>query len=129
MGKEIIYNDRHLIVRGILKGSKANIMIQAIEGSSQVLNGLIIDGTGLTLNKIEDFKMKFGINEMAINGNVYILHRSKFISLIFPVITLVLILIKIIASLFKSKNKPVLVSIYILMAIASLFIFFKYYKY
>lgn len=34
MGKEIIYNDRHLIVRGILKGSKANIMIQAIEGSS-----------------------------------------------------------------------------------------------
>ena len=121
MGKEIIYNDRHLIVRGILKGSKANIMIQAIEGSSQVLNGLIIDGTGLTLNKIEDFKMKFGINEMAINGNVYYI-ISKFISLIFPVITLVLILIKIIASLFKSKNKPVLVSIYILMAIASLFI-------
>lgn len=124
VGKEIIYNDRHLIVRGILKGSKANIMIQAIEGSSQVLNGLIIDGTGLTLNKIEDFKMKFGINEMAINGNVYYI-ISKFISLIFPVITLVLILIKIIASLFKSKNKPVLVSIYILMAIASLFIFFK----
>ena len=112
VGKEIIYNDRHLIVRGILKGSKANIMIQAIEGSSQVLNGLIIDGTGLTLNKIEDFKMKFGINEMAINGNVYYI-ISKFISLIFPVITLVLILIKIIASLFKSKNKPVLVSIYI----------------
>ena len=124
VGKDIIYNDRHLIVRGILKGSKANIMIQAIEGSSQVLNGLIIDGTGLTLNKIEDFKMKFGINEMAINGNVYYI-ISKFISLIFPVITLVLILIKIIASLFKSKNKPVLVSIYILMAIASLFIFFK----
>ena len=126
VGKEIIYNDRHLIVRGILKGSKANIMIQAIEGSSQVLNGLIIDGTGLTLNKIEDFKMKFGINEMAINGNVYYI-ISKFISLIFPVITLVLILIKIIASLFKSKNKPVLVSIYILMAIASLFIFFVLY--
>ena len=124
VGREIVYNDRHLIVRGILKGSKANIMIQAIEGSSQVLNGLIIDGTGLTLNKIEDFKMKFGINEMAINGNVYYI-ISKFISLIFPVITLVLILIKIIASLFKSKNKPVLVSIYILMAIASLFIFFK----
>ena len=77
VGKEIIYNDRHLIVRGILKGSKANIMIQAIEGSSQVLNGLIIDGTGLTLNKIEDFKMKFGINEMAINGNVYYI-ISKF---------------------------------------------------
>lgn len=66
------------------------------------MNGLIIDGTGLTLNKIEDFKMKFGINEMAINGNVYYI-ISKFISLIFPVITLVLILIKIIASLFKQK--------------------------
>ena len=124
VGREIVYNDRNLIVRGILKGSKANIMIQATEDSSQVLDGLTIDGTGLTLNKIEDFKMKFGINEMAISGNIYYI-IAKFIALIFPIITLVLILIKIITSLFKSRNKPVLVSLYILMAIASIFIFFK----
>lgn len=124
VGREIVYNDRTLIVRGILKGSKANIMIQATEDSSQVLDGLTIDGTGLTLNKIEDFKMKFGINEMAISGNIYYI-IAKFIALIFPIITLVLILIKIITSLFKSRNKPVLVSLYILMAIASVFIFFK----
>ena len=124
VGREIVYNDRNLIVRGILKGSKANIMIQATEDSSQVLDGLTIDGTGLTLNKIEDFKMKFGINEMAISGNIYYI-IAKFIVLIFPIITLVLILIKIITSLFKSRNKPVLVSLYILMAIASVFIFFK----
>lgn len=124
VGREIVYNDRNLIVRGILKGSKANIMIQATEDSSQVLDGLTIDGTGLTLNKIEDFKMKFGINEMAISGNIYYI-IAKFIALIFPIITLVLILIKIITSLFKSRNKPVLVSLYILMAIASVFIFFK----
>lgn len=124
VGREIVYNDRTLIVRGILKGSKANIMIQATEDSSQVLDGLTIDGTGLTLNKIEDFKMKFGINEMAISGNIYHI-IAKFISLIFPIIALVLILIKVITSLFKSRNKPILVSLYILMAIASIFIFFK----
>ena len=124
VGREIVYNDRTLIVRGILKGSKANIMIQATEDSTQVLDGLTIDGTGLTLNKIEDFKMKFGINEMAISGNIYYI-IAKFIALIFPIITLVLILIKVITSLFKSRNKPVLVSLYILMAIASVFIFFK----
>lgn len=124
VGREIVYNDRTLIVRGILKGSKANIMIQASEDSSQVLDGLTIDGTDLTLNKIEDFKMMFGINEMAISGNIYYM-LAKFIALMFPIIALVLILIKVISSLFKSRNKPVLVILYILMTIASVFIFFK----
>lgn len=124
VGREIVYNDRTLIVRGILKGSKANIMIQAPEDSSQVLDGLTIDGTDLTLNKIEDFKMMFGINEMAISGNIYYM-LAKLIALMFPIIALVLILIKVIASLFKSRNKPVLVILYILMTIASVFIFFK----
>lgn len=124
IGREIVYNDRTLIVRGILKGTKANIMIQVPEGSSQVLDGLIIDGTDLTLNKIEDFKMMFGINEMAISGKIYYM-LAKFIALIFPIIALVLILIKIIVNLFKSRNKPILVILYILMSIASIFIFFK----
>ena len=124
VGREIVYNDRTLIVIGILKGSKANIMIQASEDSSQVLDGLTIDGTDLTLNKIEDFKMMFGINEMAISGNIYYM-VAKFIALMFPIIALVLILIKVITSLFKSRNKPVLVILYILMTIASVFIFFK----
>jgi hypothetical protein len=34
VGREIVYNDRTLIVRGILKGCKANIMIQASEGET-----------------------------------------------------------------------------------------------
>lgn len=124
VGREIVYNDRTLIVRGILKGCKANIMIQASEDPSQVLDGLTIDGTDLTLNKIEEFKMMFGINEMAISGNIYYM-LAKFIALMFPIIALVLILIKVISSLFKSRNKPVLVILYILMTIASVFIFFK----
>ena len=124
VGREIVYNDRTLIVRGILKGCKANIMLQASEDPSQVLDGLTIDGTDLTLNKIEDFKMMFGINEMAISGNIYYM-VAKFIALMFPIIALALILIKVITSLFKSRNKPVLVILYILMTIASVFIFFK----
>lgn len=124
VGREIVYKDRTLIVRGILKGSKANIMIQTPKDSPQILDGLTIDGTDLTLNKIEDFKMKFGINEMAINGDVYYI-IAKFIALIFPIIALVLILINVTTSLFKSRNKPILVILYISMAIASVFIFFK----
>ena len=124
IGREIVYNDRTLVVRGILKGSKSNMIIQIPDDSMQVLDGLTIDGTNFTLNKIEDFKMRFGISELAINGNTYYM-LAKFISMIFPIIALVLILIKVISNLFNSRNKPVLVSIYILMAIAFVFVFFK----
>ena len=122
IGREIVYNDRTLVVRGILKGSKSNMIIQIPDDSMKALDGLTIDGTDFTLNKIEDFKMRFGISELAINGNVYYM-LAKFISMIFPIIALVLILIKVISSLFKSRNKPVLVGIYIIMALT--FIFFK----
>ena len=124
IGREIVYNDRTLVVRGILKGSKSNMIIQIRDDSMKALDGLTIDGTDFTLNKIEDFKMRFGISELAINGNVYYM-LAKFISMIFPIIALVLILIKVISSLFKSRNKPVLVGIYIIMALTFVFIFFK----
>ena len=124
IGREIVYNDRTLVVRGILKGSKSNMIIQIPDDSMKALHGLTIDGTDFTLNKIEDFKMRFGISELAINGNVYYM-LAKFISMIFPIIALVLILIKVISSLFKSRNKPVLVGIYIIMALTFVFIFFK----
>ena len=124
IGREIVYNDRTLVVRGILKGSKSNMIIQIPDDSMKALDGLTIDGTDFTLNKIEDFKMRFGISELAINGNVYYM-LAKFISMIFPIIALELILIKVISSLFKSRNKPVLVGIYIIMALTFVFIFFK----
>lgn len=124
IGREIVYNDRTLVVRGILKGSKSNMIIQIPDDLMKALDGLTIDGTDFTLNKIEDFKMRFGISELAINGNVYYM-LAKFISMIFPIIALVLILIKVISSLFKSRNKPVLVGIYIIMALTFVFIFFK----
>ena len=100
------------------------MIIQIPDDSMKALDGLTIDGTDFTLNKIEDFKMRFGISELAINGNVYYM-LAKFISMIFPIISLVLILIKVISSLFKSRNKPVLVGIYIIMALTFVFIFFK----
>lgn len=124
IGKEITYDDRKLIIRGILKGSKVNMMVQASKYSTEILEGLSIDGTNLTLNKIEDFKLKYGIDEMAISALIY--HKiSKFISMIFPIIVLTLILIKIIIYLVKSKNKPVLCAIYLCMLFSVLFIFFK----
>lgn len=39
IGREIVYNDRTLVVRGILKGSKSNMIIQIPDDSMQVLDG------------------------------------------------------------------------------------------
>lgn len=124
LGKTIMYGDRSLVVRGILKGTKANIMLQLPEDSSLSLNGITIDGTEFSLNKINEFKSQFGIQEMAINGGGYYM-LSKAIAMIFPILALILILIKIIVSAFKSRNKPILLGIYIIMSIASVFIVFK----
>lgn len=124
LGKTIIYGDRSLVVRGLLKGTKANIMLQLPEDSNLSLNGLTIDGTEFSLNKINEFKSQFGIEEMAISGGIYYM-LAKAIAMIFPILALILILIKIIVSAFKSKNKPILLGIYIIMSIASVFIVFK----
>ena len=45
IGREIVYNDRTLVVRGILKGSKSNMIIQIPDDSMKALDGLTIDGT------------------------------------------------------------------------------------
>ena len=124
LGKTIMYGDRSLVVRGILKGTKANIMLQLPEDSKLALDGLTIDGTEFSVNKINEFKSQFGIKEMAINGGVYYMF-TKVIAMIFPVLALILILIKIVVSAFKSRNKPILLGIYIIMSIASVFIVFK----
>lgn len=124
LGRTIVYNEKSLIVRGILKGTKANMMLQLPEDSNLALKGLTIDGTGLTINKIEEFKSQFGIQEMAINGGIYYI-IAKTIAIIFPILALILILIKIIISIIKSRKKPILVVIYLFMIITSIFIVFK----
>lgn len=124
LGKTIVYGDRSLVIRGILKGTKANIMLQLLEDSTLPLDGLTIDGTEFSLNKLNEFKSQFGIEEMAINAGVYYM-LAKAIAMIFPILALILILIKIIISAFKSRNKPILLGIYIIMSISSVFIVFK----
>ena len=124
IGKEIIYGERKLIVRGINNGTKSNIIVQLLEDDNDVLDGLTIDGTDMTLNKIEEFKTQFGIQEIAVNGGIY--HNfAKVFSMVLPIIALVLILIKIITYFFKAKRKPILKIIYISMAIITVVIFFK----
>lgn len=124
IGKEITYGERKLIVRGIHDGTKSNIIVQLLEDDNDVLDGLTIDGTDMTLNKIEEFKTQFGIQEMAVSGGIY--HSfAKVFSMVLPIIALVLILIKVITYFFKAKRKPVLKVIYISMAIITVVIFFK----
>ena len=128
IGKEITYGDRKLIVRGIHDGTKSNIIVQLLDGATDTLNGLTIDGTDMTLNKINEFKTQFGIQEMAIDGGIY--HGfAKVFSMVFPIIALVLILIKVITYFFKAKRKPILKVIYISMAIITIIIFFKVTKF
>ena len=124
IGKEITYGERKLIVRGIHHGTKSNIIVQLLEDDNEVLDGLTIDGTDMTLNKVEEFKTTFGIQEMAVSGGIY--HSfAKVFSMVLPIIALVLILIKVITYFFKAKRKPVLKIIYISMAIITVAIFFK----
>lgn len=124
IGKEITYGERKLIVRGIHDGTKSNVIVQLLDGDNDVLDGLTIDGTDMTLNKIEEFKTQFGIQEMAVSGGIY--HSfAKLFSMVLPIIALVLILIKVITYFFKVKRKPVLKVIYISMAIITVVIFFK----
>ena len=124
IGKEITYGERTLIVRGIHDGTKSNVIVQLLDGDNDVLDGLTIDGTDMTLNKIEEFKTQFGIQEMAVSGGIY--HSfAKLFSMVLPIIALVLILIKVITYFFKVKRKPVLKVIYISMAIITVVIFFK----
>lgn len=124
VGREILYNDRTLVVRGILKGTNSNIMIQLPDDSSVVLNGLTIDGTDLSTTKISDFRMRYGIDELDIDGGIY--HMiAKVIVMIVPLIALLLILIKIVVSSLKVKNKPVLILSYVLMFLLSIFIVLK----
>ncbi len=124
LGKEITYGERELIVRGVHDGTKSNIIVQLLDDDRAVLDGLTIDGTDMTLNRIEEFKTQFGIQEMAVNGGIY--HNfAKVFSMVFPIIALVLILIKVITYFFRAKRKPVLKIIYISMAIITVFIFFK----
>lgn len=124
IGKEITYGERKLIVRGIHDGTKSNIIVQLLEDDNEVLDGLTINGTDMTLNKVEEFKTTFGIQEMAVSGGIY--HSfAKVFSMVLPIIALVLILIKVITYFFKAKRKQVLKIIYISMAIITVAIFFK----
>ena len=124
VGKEIIYNNRVLTVREIHSGTKANIIVQLLDDSQDALTGLSIDGTSFTRNKVEEFKTKYGITEMDINGGIYS-GFAKFIVLIFPITALALLLIKVILYMMKSRRKPILVLIYTIVAVALIFIFFK----
>lgn len=124
IGKEITYGERKLVVRGIHNSTKSNIIVQLLEDDNEALDGLTIDGSNMTLNKIEEFKTKFGIKEIAVSGGIY--HSfAKVFSMVLPIIALVLILIKVISYFFKAKRKPILKVIYISMAIIIVFIFFK----
>ena len=124
IGKEITYGERKLVVRGIHNSTKSNIIVQLLEDDNEALDGLTIDGSNMTLNKIEEFKTKFGIKEIAVSGGIY--HSfTKVFSMVLPIIALVLILIKVITYFFKAKRKPILKVIYISMAITIVFIFFK----
>lgn len=124
IGREIVYEGRNLIIRGIHDGTKSNIIVQLLDDSIEQLNGLTIDAKEITRTSLEEFKTQFGISEMPISGGIYYLFAKAF-TMIIPIVVLILLLIKIATYFFKAKRKPILKSIYILMAITIIFIFLK----
>ena len=124
IGREIEYDGRKLIVRGIHNGTKSNIIVQLLDDSTDTLNGLSIDGTNLSSAGIEEFKTQFGFQELVINTNIYY-GIAKLFAMAFPIVALVLLLIKVFAEFFKAKKKPILKMIYLFMAIIAVVVFFK----
>lgn len=124
VGKEIIYNDRSLIVRGIHKGTTSNIIVQLLDDSQESMTGLSFDGTEFSFNEIKDLTNTLGFKEMPINASLYY-NLANAIMMIFPIIALLLIAIKVIVYAMKAKNKPILLFIYLCMIIILGTIFLK----
>lgn len=124
IGKEITYEGRSLIVRGIHNGTKSNIVVQLLEDSKENMTGLSLDGTELSFNEIKELRNSLGFKEIPVSASVYY-NFSNVIMMIFPLLALVLIIIKIIVHAIKAKNKPVLLFMYFCMILISGAIFLK----
>ena len=124
IGQNIEYNGRNLVVRGIHKETKANVIMQPLDKDIIILDGITMDVKDLNLSEIDEFKMQSGFKEFSISGGVYY-YIAKFASLLFPVGALILILIKVTVQAIKIRQKPVLLAIYIIISLAIIFIFFK----
>ena len=124
VGKNIEYNGRNLVVRGIHKETKANVVMQPLDKDIIILDGITMDAKDLNLNEIDEFKMQSGFKEFAIGGGVYY-SIAKFASLLFPIVALILILIRVIVQAIKISQKPVFLAIYIIISLAIIFSFFK----
>lgn len=124
IGKEITYEGRNLIVRGIHKGTKSNIVMQLLEDSRENMTGLSLDGTELSFNEIKDLRTSLGFKEMPISASTYY-NFANIIMMIFPVLALVLIVIKVIVHAVRAKNKPILLFIYFCVIVVLGAVFLK----
>lgn len=124
IGRELQFSDRTLVVRGIHKETKANLILQLLDDEEVKLDGISLDGSKFTLTEMKDFKMQSGLQELPIKGGIYYT-VSKMMSMIIPIIILILLLSKVGINLLKERRKPVLFIIYLAVAFAIIIIFFK----
>jgi len=124
IGKNIEYKGRNLVVRGIHKETKANVVVQPLDKDIIILDGITIDAKDINLNEIDEFKIQSGFKEFAIGGGGYYV-IARFLSLLFPIIALILIITRVIVQAIKIREKPVLLVIYMIIILAIIFIFFK----
>lgn len=124
IGRELQFSDRTLVVRGIHKETKANLILQLLDDEEVKLDGISLDGSKFTLTEMKDFKMQSGLQELPIKGGIYYT-VSKMMSMIIPIIILILLLSKVGINLLKERKKPVLFIIYLAVAFAIIIIFFK----
>ena len=71
IGRELQFSDRTLVVRGIHKETKANLILQLLDDEEVKLDGISLDGSKFTLTEMKDFKMQSGLQELPIKGGIY----------------------------------------------------------
>ena len=124
VGKEIIYGDRKLIVRGLHNGNTLTVVLESMPDSNEPVDGIAVD---LSNNESETMRLlsnKYGISDEGVDNRSYY-NFSRFIMMILPIIILILVLVKIVKEIVKVKRKPVLSLIYFVIGVLLVFIFVK----
>lgn len=124
VGKQISYGNRNLTIRGIHKETNANVIMQFVDGNEEQLDGITIDTTNLNRSEIDEIKMQAGLKEQPISGGIYY-NIANLMVLIMPFIMIILLLKDIIVDAIKIRKRPVLLSIYFVVAIITLILFIK----
>ena len=124
IGKEIVYGERKLTIRGLHKGNTLTIVVEAMPDSQDRIDGIAVDLSDENPETLRLLSNKYGISDEGVDNRGYY-NFARFSMMILPLIILIFILVKMIKEIRNNKRKPVLAVIYLLITALLAFIFVK----